>query len=113
MIYAVSYAALMFSGPLAPFLPYAITITLVTAAVAGLYGLLAEEPTLVSGPDGNTSSVLAGILAVTAATGTVPGVTPVHHAVAILTFATVFTALVFLLIERFRLARLVRFIPFR
>ncbi|HEY8360850.1 MAG TPA: SulP family inorganic anion transporter [Ramlibacter sp.] len=113
VIYAVSYAALMFSGPLAPYLPYAITITLVTAAIAGLYGLLAEEPTLVSGPDANTSSVLAGILAVTAAAGTVPSVTPLNHAVAILTFATAFTAVVFLLIERFRLARLVRFIPFQ
>lgn len=113
VIYAVSYAALMFSGSLAPYLPYAITITLVTAVVGGLYGLFAEDATLVSGPDANTSSVLAGILAVTAAAGTVPGVSPLHHAVAILAFASAFTALVFLLIQRFGMARLVRFIPFQ
>ncbi|RYY94404.1 MAG: hypothetical protein EOO24_24830, partial [Comamonadaceae bacterium] len=113
VIYAVSYAALMFSGPLAPYLPYAITITLVTAAVGGLYGAFAQESTLVSGADANASSVLAGILGATVAAGTVASVNPLHHAVAILTCASVFTALVFLLIERFGLARLVRYIPFQ
>ena len=37
VIFAVSYAALMFSGRLASFMAYAMTVTLITAAAGGLY----------------------------------------------------------------------------
>lgn len=112
VIYAVSYAALIFSGDLSAFLPYALTITLITAAVGGLYGVFAEEATFVNGPDSNTSSVLAGMVAALAATP-LPGTHPLHAAVALLLLASVSTALAYLLIERFGAARLVRFIPFQ
>ena len=68
VIYAISYAALMFTGALSPYVAYGLTVTLITAAAGGLYGLFAEESTFVSGPDSNTSSVLAGMMAALAAT---------------------------------------------
>jgi SulP family sulfate permease len=112
VIYAVSYAALMFSGRLSSFVAYAMTVTLITAAVGGLYGLFSQEPTFVSGPDSNTSSVLAGTLAALAA-APLPGTHPLHAAMAVLLVASVSSALTYLLIERFGVARLVRFIPFQ
>lgn len=112
VIYAVSYAALMFSGTLSPYIPYALTITLITAAAGGLYGMLSEEATFVNGPDSNTSSVLAGMMVALSATP-LPGVQPLHAAVALLMVASVSTALTYLLIERFGVARMVRFIPFQ
>ena len=113
VIYAVSYAALMFSGPLAHFINYGIAICLVTAAVGALYGRFSEEPTLVSGPEANMSSVLAGILASTLAVGTARSAGTLNQALSILLFASVFTSVCFVLIEKFHLARLVRFVPFQ
>ena len=112
VIYAVSYAALMFSGKLSPYVAYGLTITLITAAAGGLYGLFAEEPSFVNGPDSNTSSVLAGMMVALAATP-LPGLQALHAAVALLLVASVSTALTYLLIEHFGAARLVRFIPFQ
>jgi SulP family sulfate permease len=111
VIYAASYAALMFSGPLAGYVGYGIAICLITAAIGGLYGRFAEEPTLVSGPDGNTSSVLAGILGTALAAGHVPASGALNQALVILLAASLCTAACFLLIERFKLTRLVRFVP--
>ncbi|NML45020.1 SLC26A/SulP transporter family protein [Ramlibacter sp. G-1-2-2] len=112
VIYAISYAALMFSGQLAPLLPYAITVTLITAAVGGFYGLFSEEPTIVSGPDSNTSSVIAGML-LTATAAALPGPQMLEHALVLLALASFTCAVAYLAIERYRLARLVRFIPFQ
>jgi SulP family sulfate permease len=112
VIYAISYAALMFPGNLAGLVPYAITVTLITAALGALYGLFSEDPTLVSGPDANTSSVLAGMLAVATA-AILPGDELLNRALVLLLVASVAAALTYLLIERFGLARLVRFIPFQ
>ena len=50
VIFAVSYAALMFSGRLRHFIAYAMTVTLITATAGGLYGLFSQEPTFISGP---------------------------------------------------------------
>lgn len=112
-IYAVSYAALMFSGPLAAFMPYAISLTLVTAAVGGLYGFFSEEATLVNGPDSNTSSILAGVLAGTVAAGAASGAGALNDALVILAAASLFTAACYFLIVRFGLVRLVRYVPFQ
>lgn len=112
VIYAISYAALMFPGSLAALMPHAISVTLITAIVGGLYGLIAEEPTLVNGPDASTSSVLAGMMVVGTA-ATLPGDRLLNHALALLLVASLVAAAVYLVIERCGLARLVRFIPFQ
>lgn len=113
VIFAVSYAALMFSGHLSSFIAYAVTVTLITSAAGGLYGLFAQEPTFVSGPESGTSSVLAGVLLALAALPATSATPPLHAALAVLLVASVSTALTYLLIVRFGAARLVRFIPFQ
>ena len=67
VIYAISYGALLFSGPLADYVGFGITIALITAVIGGLFGALSEERTFFSGPDSNTVSVLASVLAVMSA----------------------------------------------
>jgi SulP family sulfate permease len=112
VIFAVSYAALMFSGRLSSYMAYAMTVTLITAAAGGLYGLFSQEPTFVSGPESGTSSVLAGVMVALAAMP-VSATPPLHAALAVLLVASISTALTYLLIVRFGATRLVRFIPFQ
>lgn len=113
VIFAVSYAALMFSGPLSSYMAYAMTVTLITAAAGGLYGLFSQEPTFVSGPESGTSSVLAGVMVALAALPATSATPPLHAALAVLLVASVTSALSYLLIVRFGATRLVRFIPFQ
>ena len=112
VIFAVSYAALMFSGRLSSYMAYAMTVTLITAAAGGLYGLFAQEPTLVSGPESGTSSVLAGVMVALAAMPD-SATPPLHAALAVLLVASITSALTYLLIVRSGATRLVRFIPFQ
>ena len=112
VIFAVSYAALMFSGHLSSYMAYAMTVTLITAAAGGLYGLFSQEPTFVSGPESGTSSVLAGVMVALAAMPAT-ATPPLHAALAVLLVASVSSALTYLLIVRFGATRLVRFIPFQ
>src|ERR1700685_2455012 len=62
--YSLSYAALIFSGPLAHFLSYGIAVTFMSAAVGGaIVALRSSLPFAVAGPDSSTSVVLAALIA--------------------------------------------------
>src|SRR5271169_5157815 len=62
--YSLSYAALIFSGPLAHFLSYGIAVTFMSAAVGGAFvALRSSLPFAVAGPDSSTSVVLAALVA--------------------------------------------------
>lgn len=61
--YGTSYAALLFSGPLEPYLTYGISITLITAALGAL--VVSSYSSLyfaIGGPDSNTTAVLSIML---------------------------------------------------
>ena len=110
VIYAISYGALLFSGPLAAYVGYGITITLITAVVGGFFGALSDEKRLFSGPDSNTISVLASMLTMMSAV--MPGAVSLEVAVATVTLTALFCAAAFALVVRARLPGLVRYIPF-
>src|SRR5580704_6320114 len=60
----LSYAALIFSGPLAPWLAYGIAVTfLSTAASAFVVALRSSLPFAIAAPDTSTSAVTAGLAA--------------------------------------------------
>src|ERR1700722_14085724 len=62
--YSLSYAALIFSGPLAHFLSYGIAVTFMSAAVGGAYvALRSSLPFAVAGPDSSISVVIAALVA--------------------------------------------------
>jgi SulP family sulfate permease len=64
LIYCVSYAALIFSGPLAPALGYGIAATLISATIGALVvAVRSSLPFTIAGPDSPTSVVTATLVA--------------------------------------------------
>src|ERR1700722_16429285 len=61
--YSLSYAALIFSGPLDHFLSYGIAVTFMSAAVGGAFvALRSSLPFAVAGPDSSISVVIAALV---------------------------------------------------
>jgi sulfate permease, SulP family len=64
VVYCVSYAALIFSGPLGPWLSYGVAATFISATVgAFVVALRSSLPFTIAGPDSSTSVVTATLVA--------------------------------------------------
>ena len=64
ILFYLSYAALIFSGPLAPYLGYGIAATFITAAIGGAaMSLCSSLPFAIGGPDSASSAVTAALVA--------------------------------------------------
>jgi sulfate permease, SulP family len=64
VVYCVSYAALIFSGPLGPWLGYGVAATFISATVgAFVVALRSSLPFTIAGPDSSTSVVTATLVA--------------------------------------------------
>jgi SulP family sulfate permease len=64
ILFYLSYAALIFSGPLTPWLSYGIAATFVTGAIGGAaMSLCSSLPFAIGGPDGSTSAITAALVA--------------------------------------------------
>jgi len=111
IIYSISYGALLFSGPLAGFVGFGITIALITAIVGAVFGWISEDKTFFSGPDSNTISVLASMLAVLGSLN-LSAPRTLDLAVATVLLTTILSAVAFYAIARANLSGLVRYIPF-
>lgn len=111
VIYAFSYGALLFSGPLAPAAGLAISAALITAVVGALYGLISEERTFINGPDSNTISLLAVTMGSVGASG-LPLVQATQWAAWLLVATSLVCAAMFLILARFKWSGLIRYIPF-
>src|SRR5215831_4345503 len=62
--YCLSYAALIFNGPLAPALAYGVAVTFLSAAISGsIVAWKSSLPFAVAGPDSSISVVLAALVA--------------------------------------------------
>src|SRR5262245_42486147 len=62
--YCLSYAALIFSGPLSSFLSYGIAVTFLSAAIAAaVVAWRSSFPFAIAGPDTSTSAVTATLAA--------------------------------------------------
>jgi sulfate permease, SulP family len=109
VIYALSYGALLFSGPWASFVAFGVSATLITAIFGALSSWLSPDRSFVGGPDSNTISVMASLLATTSAFTSTQ--TP-DFAVATVFVTAVLSALVFHLLARTGLSTGVRYIPF-
>lgn len=115
VIYALSYGALLFAGPLSSLVGYAITVTLITAVIGAVAGALSDGKSFISGPDSNTITVLASIVAGLATFDVAGGATgPLSLQLALSTvfLTTIFCGLTFFFVARAGLAQLVRYIPF-
>jgi len=111
VIYAFSYGALLFSGPLAASSGLAISAALITAAVGAVYGLMSQERTFINGPDSNTISLLAVILGSVGSSG-LSMTQATQSAAGLLIVTSLVCALMFVALARFKWSGLIRYIPF-
>lgn len=64
LAFGLSFAALIFSGPLAPWLAYGIAVSFIASSVAALVVALGSTlPFSIAGPDSSTSAVTAALVA--------------------------------------------------
>ncbi|HTU70215.1 MAG TPA: SulP family inorganic anion transporter [Candidatus Baltobacteraceae bacterium] len=109
LAYALSFAALIFSGDLRAGLGYGVFSALAAVAVGGLViAFFSEFPIAMAGPDNNPTAVLilvASALAVVAPAKRVPTM------LTIIALATLVTGLVLIVLGSTRTSRVIRFIP--
>ena len=113
LIFSVSLAALIFRGPLGPYLPLGIGMSLGTAVAVGLVTTFTSSiPGCIAIPSDRTAPMLA-ILAGSIATGFRAGdANMVPTCLAALIFATALNGIILWLLGRFRMGILVRFLPY-
>jgi SulP family sulfate permease len=111
IIYGISLGALLFAGPLSHLIGYAVTASLITAAVGALIGMISQEKAFISGPDANTISVLAGPLAALGSLPLAPNAT-LQVVMCMIFITSVVCAAGFYAVVRLNLANLMRYIPF-
>ena len=112
--YSLSYAALIFSGPLAPFLSYGIAVTFMSAAVGGAYvALRSSLPFAVAGPDSSISVVIAALVATVLQRVAAGGDTDLLAAALIaMALATALTGLLMCVLGFTHAGRAIRFLPY-
>src|SRR5688572_3406478 len=114
LAYCFSYGALIFAGPLQPFLTYGIAAALITTVVtATAVALTSSVRFAVAGPDSNTAALLAAMM-VTLSSG-MASMSPENAlilAMSALALATLLAGLALFLLGWWRLGKLVRFVPY-
>ena len=112
--YCLSYAALIFSGPLERWLSYGIAATFLSAAIAAaLIALGSSLPFGIAGPDTSTSAVTATLAGAMAARLVTEGNTNLLPPVLIvIALATAATGILLCFLGFSRAVRAIRFIPF-
>lgn len=114
LAYCFSFGALIFAGPLQPFLGQGIAAALICSGIAGLIIVLKSGFVVsVSGPEGNTAALTAAMMTALAPILTAqPGNGALYLALAALAVATVATGVALYLLGSNHLGRLARFIPY-
>src|SRR5215831_18245003 len=115
IVYCVSYAALIFSGPLAPWLGYGIAATFISTTIGALVvALRSSLPFTIAGPDSSTSVVTATLVAAFVEWLVANGATD-HVLEPTLLLMALSSALVGILLSGLGLARAgraIRFVPY-
>lgn len=114
VLYGISYAALIFAGPLASGLSYGLAATFLTTAVAALIiSMRSSIPFVISGPDSSTSAVTAALSGALAhhmiADG---GAAMVGPALLIIAMGSLLSGLFLFILGRARAGRAIRFVPY-
>ena len=112
--YCLSYAALIFTGPLEHVLAYDVAVTFLSAAVGGsIVALRSSLPFAVAGPDSNISVVLAALVATVVQGAVAAGRTDLLEPTLVaLCSATAITGLLLCVLGFTRAARAIRFVPY-
>jgi SulP family sulfate permease len=115
ILFYLSYAALIFSGPLTPWLSYGMAATFVTGAVGGAaVSMFSSLPFAIGGPDGSTSAVTAALVtaltAHMAAKGADSGL--LTATLVALALSSALTGVVLCSLGLARAGRAIRFVPY-
>jgi SulP family sulfate permease len=112
--YCLSYAALIFSGPLTPWLSYGVAVAFLSSAIgAAVVASRSSFPFAIAGPDTSTSAVLATLVAATSAQLVAMGTRQLLPATLIvIALATVLTGATLAVLGFTRAGRAIRFVPF-
>ena len=112
--YSLSYAALIFTGPLQHLLSYGIAVTFLSAAVGGsIVALRSSLPFAVAGPDSSISVVIAALVATLIQRLVVAGSTDLlDPALIAMSLATALTGLLLCVLGFTYAGRAIRFMPY-
>src|ERR1700676_1162156 len=112
--YSLSYAALIFSGPLSHFLSYGIAVAFLSAAVGGAYvALRSSLPFAVAGPDSSISVVIFALVGTVLQRAAAGGDTDLLAAAIIaMALATALTGLLMCVLGFTHAGRAIRFLPY-
>lgn len=112
--YCLSYAALIFSGPLSQWLSYGIAITFLSAAVsAAIYALRSSIPFAIASPDTSTAALMASLVAAMAARLAHEGHGDLLPAILVgVSLTTAATGIVLYALGKLKAGRAIRFVPF-
>lgn len=113
--FGLSYALLIFAGPLSPFLAYGIAATFISSAVlAAIVALGSSLPFAIAAPDSSTAAV-TGILAASLAERVVaanPGAPLLSPVLITLGLSTVLTGVALCGLGLTRMGRAIRYVPY-
>jgi SulP family sulfate permease len=115
ILFCLTYAALIFSGPLAPFLAYGIAATFITSAIAGaMISWRSSLPFAIGGPDGPTCAVIAALVGTLATEFTAVGADQhlLSATFVALALTSILTGLLLFGLGISRAGRAIRFVPF-
>lgn len=115
ILFYISYAALIFAGPLSPFLAYGMAATFITGAIGGtLMAFRSSLPFGIGGPDGSTSAVTAALVATLAARLVASGQEDhlLTATLVVLLLSAVLTGLLLGALGIARAGRAIRFVPY-
>ncbi len=112
--YCLSYAALIFAGPLKQWLSYGVAITFLSAAVAAaVVALRSSLPFAIAGPDTSTSAVTATLVAVMVQKLSDHGVTSLlEPTLIVLALSTAATGTLLCVLGFTSAGRAIRFVPY-
>jgi len=111
--YALSYAALIFAGPLSPELAYGISMMLVTAAVGGIVvALTSSFRFAIAGADSNATAVLATLATTLAEALPLDPARAAHNVLLALMLGAASGGIVLVVLGQYRAGRWIRFIPY-
>ncbi|AMN39239.1 SLC26A/SulP transporter family protein [Rhodoplanes sp. Z2-YC6860] len=112
--YCLSYAALIFSGPLSRWLSYGIAVTFLSAAIAAaVVAWRSSLPFAIAGPDTSTSAVTATLVAAMMTRLSGEGTSHLlEPALIVMALGTAVTGIVLCVLGMTRAGRAIRFVPY-
>jgi sulfate permease, SulP family len=113
--YGLSYAVLIFSDRLTPWLSYGIAATFLTTAIGGaVVAMRSSLPFTIAAPDSSISAVMGVLVAAVLDQAAVdlPGVAPIEPALLVIAISTALTGLFLCGLGLSRAGRAIRYVPY-